>query len=173
MRHGIVPALLLAGLLILLAIVEAMGAEVPWADYIAAVDQAVAARDARATTQALGRAYNAALGSRRWEGLLVVGDAAVRAGRALDMPEPALRQARRAYMTGLLRARDVNAIDGVLRACQAFAAIGDASVVAQCLRIAEDLAISSRDSRILADVRAATARLTDHSFAAGEHRLEP
>lgn len=179
MRQGVVPALLLAALLLLLAIVEAIGAaeaiagDAPWADYVIAANQAVAVKDARGATWALGHAFNAAKGSRGWDGLLVVGDAALRAGRALDLERTTLPQARRAYMMALLRARDAGAIDGVLRACHAFATIGDRQVVERCVDVAEGLATRSRDSRALAEVRAVAERLTDRSFAAGGHRIEP
>jgi hypothetical protein len=40
----------------------------------------------------------------------------------------------------LLRARDLQSLDGLLRAAEAFAALGDQDVLAESLRIAEALA---------------------------------
>ncbi len=173
MKQGIVPALLLAALLVLLAIAEAIGAEAPWADYLIAAREAVAAKDARGATWALGQAHNAALGSRRWDGLLTVADATVNAGRALSLEPRLVPQARRAYMTALFRAREAHAVDGVLRACYGFAGLGDRPVVEQCVHVAEQLASQSRDSRALSEVRAVAERMADRAVAAGLLRVEP
>ncbi|MBI4594632.1 MAG: hypothetical protein HY728_10495 [Candidatus Rokubacteria bacterium] len=169
----LVPALLLAALIILLLIAEAMGAEAPWADYLHAVDQAIANRDSKTATWALGEAHGAALGSRRWEGMLAVGDAALRVGAAFGSSAAARTQARRVYLTALLRAHDTQSVDGVLFACDAFAGLGDRRVVDQCLWVADDLARRSRDERVIARVRAFAERLVDRQLTAGGHRVEP
>ena len=49
----------------------------------------------------------------------------------------------------------------------------DRQVVERCVEVAERLATRSRDSRALAEVRAVAERLTDRSFVAGGHRIEP
>jgi len=72
-----------------------------------------------------GEAYVAAHVSRGWPGMLAVGDAALRAGRATGTPEVFEPRARRAYLTALLRARRQASRDGVLAAGEAFGRLGD------------------------------------------------
>ena len=63
-----------------------------------------------------------------WHPLLRTGDLARERGDA-----PA---ARRAYLAGLFRARGDRSVEGVLRAAEGFAALGDQDVVDQALRMA-------------------------------------
>lgn len=163
--YVMLAGLVVVALVIVLAIAEAMGGqeppaaamEAPWADYVVAVDEALAARDLKAARWALQRAYGAALGSRRWEGMIAVGDAAVRAG---DVPA-----ARTAYLAAVFRARNQRSLEGVLWAAEAFALLGDRPVAQQCLRIAQELA--GRDPAALGRVDVTTQRLADRSMAAG------
>lgn len=61
-------------------------AEVPWASYLRAVDEALARNNVSAALHARRDAYGAALGSRRWEGALALGDAYVKIGEARKLP---------------------------------------------------------------------------------------
>lgn len=163
--YVVVAGLVVVALVIALAIAEAMGSEptpvagmdAPWADYIIAVDEALAAKDLAAARWALQRAYGAALGSRRWEGMIDVGDAAVHLG---DVP-----RARNAYLAALFRARNQRSLEGVLRAAEAFATLGDRQVAEECLRVAQELA--GHDPGALTRVGALVQRLDDRSVAAG------
>ncbi len=96
-----------------------------------------AALEARAALRAWHDAYAAALASRGWEPMLEVGDAALGLGDAAGTPEAARARARRAYLHAFTRARRAGSVDGVLRAAQAFADLGDREVAAQCLDVAE------------------------------------
>jgi hypothetical protein len=96
-----------------------------WAARIAEVDRALARGETRAVTAAWREAYVAAHVSRGWPGMLAVGDAALRAGRATGTPEVFEPRARRAYLTALLRARRQASRDGVLAAGEAFGRLGD------------------------------------------------
>src|SRR5438445_11856052 len=69
-------------------------------------------------------AYRAALGSRRWDAMVEVGDAALRIGEATGDREVAAARARRCYLEALFRARDQRSVDGVPRVAEAFAALG-------------------------------------------------
>jgi hypothetical protein len=140
--------------------------ESPWAAHVRTVDSALAARDIGAAERAWHAAYLAALGSWRWEGMVEVGDAAVRIGEASRLRQSANAKARNLYVSALFRARQQDSLEGVLRVAEAFAALGDREVVAQCVRIA--LRLAAQDPEAQADVRAFVARLGDPYFAAGQ-----
>ena len=134
-------------LVIALALVEALAgrervadAETPWADAIKRTDNALERGDIRDAVRAWRDAYLAAFASRRWEGMIELGDAALRIG-ALAPPrrhwEP---RAREAYMAALFRARSEQSVEGVLRAAEGFGALNDRQVVDLGVRIARGLA---------------------------------
>jgi hypothetical protein len=149
-------ALAIAVLLIALAIVEAIGGQArpepaPWDEYLKSMEDALAAGDA----WLLRQAHWVALGSRRWEGMLEVGDAAVRAGN--------VTAARTAYLTAAYRARRLRSFEGILGAVEAFAALGDREVAEQWLGVAREFAQPSESAR--ARVRAVADNLTGRTFA--------
>jgi len=115
-------------------------------------DRALAEGDLVSAATARHRAHLAALGSRSWEGFLAVGDAALRLGDASGDRARMKPEARRAYLAALMRARSERSLDGVLRATESFAVIGDREMVEQGIRIARDVA--GRDD--LAQERIAT-----------------
>ena len=132
--------------------------------HLSAVDAALARGDARSATQALQGAYQIALGSRRWQGMIAVGDAALRVSDASGARQQGLEQSRRAYLLGLFRARGEGSIDGALTAAQSFAALGDREVANGCLSVASKLARTDADR---ARVREMAARLNDWAVAEG------
>src|SRR5262249_25344862 len=95
----------------------------------------------------------------RWESLLEVGEAYQRIAARPGAPEAASKRARDAYGAALRSARRAESVDGVLRAAEGFAQVGDAAEVERSLRVARELAGS--DSEAIADVKAGTARLSD------------
>jgi hypothetical protein len=112
-----------------------------WAARIAEMDRALANGETSAVAAAWREAYVAAHASRDWPGMLAVGDAALRAGRAtgnVDVFEP---RARRAYRTALLRAHRRGSHDGVLAAGEAFGRLGDRDTERLAKAEAADLAI--------------------------------
>lgn len=123
------------------------GGEAPWAAHIRALDEALVRRDVSTAEGAWHRAYVAALGSGRWEGMLEVGDAYLRIGDATTGRRAAAAKARPAYLSALFRARSAGSLDGVLRSAEAFAALGDLEVVDHCLRIAQGLPLAAPDAR--------------------------
>lgn len=114
---------------------------VAWRAHIQRLDDALTLNDATAARQALRDAYTAALRSRSWKGLVEAGDASLRIGEATGALKAAEPQAREAYLRAIFRARAEGSIDGVLRAAEAFAALGDREVASQGIRIAEHLAL--------------------------------
>lgn len=142
-------ALVLAVLLIVLAIVEALGGQAraaqdrPWVEHLKSMEGALAVRDARTADWALRQAHWVALGSRRWEGMIEVGDAARRAGN--------ITVARTAYMTAAFRARRLSSFEGILSAAEALAVLGDIAVAEQWLQVGRGLA--APDESALARIR--------------------
>ena len=96
-----------------------------------AVNEALARGDRAAAEWAWRDAWGAALGARRWEGMAAVGALALRMGE--------LSRAREAFLIALFRARDQRSVSGVLRAEEAFEALGDRMVARQCLFIADTM----------------------------------
>jgi hypothetical protein len=154
-------ALAMGILLVALAIVEALGdqarpgSQQPWVEYLESMDDALANGDARATDWALRQAHWAALGSRRWKGMIEVGDAARRIGK--------LTAARTAYLTAAFRARRIGSLEGVLSAAAGFAALGDGEVAGRWIAVARELA--GRDPIALDSVNALIERLTTRTSA--------
>lgn len=133
--------------------------EAPWLPHLRKVEDALAEKQVSAAQQAWRDAYGEAFRSRRWEGLLEVGDAYLRIGEVAKTRKTAEATARRIYLAALFRARQQGLPEGVLRIAEAFVALGDREVVEQSLRVAELLAV--HDSRAQADVRAFRERWTD------------
>jgi hypothetical protein len=154
-------ALAIAVLLIALAIVEALGGQAraaddrPWAEYLKSMEGALAAGDAKTADWALRQAHWVALGSRRWEGMIEVGDAARRAGN--------ITVARTAYLTAAFRARRVSSFAGILSAAEAFAVLGDVAIAEQWLQVGRGLA--APDESALARMQAVAESVNKRGFA--------
>ncbi len=133
---------------------------VPWTIPLRRAEEATARQDLRAADQTWQEAYWAAHASRRWEGMVEVGDAYLRIGRAFGFRAAAEARARQLYLAGLFHSRQSGSLDGVLRVAEAFAALGDREVVEQSLRVAEHLALRARDTQAQDRVRAFRKQLT-------------
>lgn len=145
--------LLLLGEVIALPLIPKASADADrgdWAARIAEMDRALARGETAAATAAWREAYVAAHVSRGWPGMLAVGDAALRAGRATGTRDVFEPRARRAYRTALLRAYRQASPAGLLAAGEAFGRLGD------------------RDAERLA--KAEAAELDRHAEAAARRR---
>jgi hypothetical protein len=91
--------------------------------------------------------------------LIAVGDAYYRIGDRTGTPEAMNSRAHHAYQAALQSARRAESLEGVLRATEAFAQLGDVAEVQLSLHVARDLAGSNAEA--LDDVRAVTGRLSD------------
>jgi hypothetical protein len=115
--------------------VAAVAPEPAWTRHLAAADAALAENDVSRAVSEWRRAYSAALGTRRWEPMAAVGDAAMRIdGSATGLGVSPLTfrgQARQAYLTALWSARSAGSREGVERIAAAFAALGDADTAAR------------------------------------------
>jgi hypothetical protein len=130
--------------------------------HLSAVDDALARHDIAAASRELQAAYQAALASRRWQGMVAYGDTALRVAEASGTRQHGVEQARRAYLLALYRARSERSVDGALAATYSFVLLGDRDVAQGCLSIARRLARTAEDR---ARVRALTARLEDRLAA--------
>ena len=99
---------------------------------LAVMDAAIATADLSRAVFAWRDAYGIALGSRSWEAMLAVGDAAMRIDRAssprAEVPTGFRAEARQAYLRALFDARAAGSSEGMRRAADAFAALGDAEM---------------------------------------------
>jgi hypothetical protein len=117
-----------------------------WEDHLRVVDEALQEGRISVAVRAWHDAYGAALGSRGWEGMVAVGDALLGISKVSGTPDDARAKARAAYVTALNRARGARSVDGVLRTAEAFAALGDRSVVQQCLGVADALGANDAEA---------------------------
>jgi hypothetical protein len=147
MRHRTRTVSLLVFLLLgvvalpLLRSAAAESGRADWASRVAEMDEALARGDGTAAAAAWREAYVAAHVSRSWTGMIAVGDAAVRAGRATGTPQIFQPRARRAYLTALMRARRDASAEGVLAAGSAFGRLGDRDAERQAMNEAARLTI--------------------------------
>jgi hypothetical protein len=144
-RAALLPLFLLTIAVSLPIIPTAEAAGPGWAEQLQAMDDALGRGDAVAAQAAWREAYAMAHASHGWPGMIVVGDAALRLGRATGTAAVSESRARRVYLTALLRARRERSLDGVLTAGEAFGRLGDRDVVQQAAAIAADLAARSGD----------------------------
>lgn len=142
-----------------------------WKAHLARVDNALAANKMSAAVLAWRDAYGAARGGLGWEGMLAVGDAALRIGDATGDRRGFEPRARQSYLAALFRARQEGSLDGVMRTTEAFARLGDRAVAERGLGIADALAGLNLEAQ--ARVRALAARVTHGSHASGALDVEP
>lgn len=150
-----------------------MNLRCPLGTHLQSVKDALAVENVSAARQAWDEAYAAALRSRRWEGMLAVGDASLWIGARAGHREAAEARARQACLAALLRARQQGSLEGLLRTAEAFAALGDREVAAQSLRVAENLAAGAREAGARERVRAFAERLAAGDGSGGAGGLVP
>jgi hypothetical protein len=114
--------------------------ESPWIFPLRDMDGALARGDFSAATIARHKANLAVLANPCWEGFLAVGDGALRLGEAKQVRRATEPEARRAYLSAMVRARKARSLEGALRVTDAFARLGDRDMVDQGVRIAHELA---------------------------------
>ena len=129
------------------------------------VEAALERGDLSTAVRMTDAAYRRATSDRRWESLIEVGDLYYRIVSRTGAPEGASQRARDAYQAALRSARHAGSLEGVLRAAEAFAQLGDVDETQLSLYVARDLA--GYDAEAVADVRAAAERLSDLLGAAG------
>lgn len=138
-----------------------------WTTSIAAMDRAIATGNATAAVRAWREAYAAALDDPGWAALLDVAAACRRIGAIPGFAKTSEARARETYWTALFRARRQGSLNGVLQAAEAFGALGDRSMVEQCIHVAERLAALTGDGDAAQRVRTLAASLMDRYADAG------
>jgi hypothetical protein len=143
-------------------------ADTPWHVHAGKANAALEADDLGTATYHWREAYVAAVASRRWQGMVEVGDLHRRIGARGGFSGAAAARARECYLTALLRARAEGSIDGVLQATDAFLEIGDDAVVSQGLQIARAVATRDPDPRARERVAMLEARAARSATARRE-----
>ena len=155
--------LALGGCLAILALAGNVAAlatpDQPWSPAAQQVDNALARKEYSAALRAANEAYSLALGSARWDGMVVSGDLYRRIGEATGLKRSFETKAREAYQKAFFRARQQSSVEGVLRATEGYAALGDTQMVGLGLRVADRLAAGDPEAQ--ADVKTFRARLSD------------
>ena len=108
---------------------------------ITAIGEAVQRGDLATARAAWHDAYRSLRRTRDWQGMAALGDTALGIAGASGARQPWEADARQAYLGALFRARAETSLDGVLRATDAFATLGDREVTEEGLRIAESIAL--------------------------------
>ena len=111
------------------------------AERITAIGEATQRGDLTTARETWHDAYRSLRRTRDWEGMAALGDTALDIAGASGAHQPWEADARQAYLGALFRARADASLDGVLRATDAFATLGDRDVVEEGLRIAESIAL--------------------------------
>lgn len=106
---------------------------------LAQMDEALGRKELSRAIYDWHDAYGLALGSRRWEAMLSVGDAALRidavASKPVGHPGRFQAEARQAYLRALFQARGARSQDGIDRVAHAFAALGDTEMATRARAI--------------------------------------
>ena len=118
-----------------------------WRQRLERIDEAVVLGDTRTAVAVWREAYGAAMRSGHWRDLIDVGDAAIGIGDVQDFAETAAGAARKSFLTALYRAQAQQAVDGVLRAAEGFASLGDRAAVQSCVAIAYRVAATDAAAR--------------------------
>jgi hypothetical protein len=138
-----------------------------WDQYIRVMDAARLRGDFYAAEAARQNAYLAALGSRRWDAMAAVGDASARLGEEFPRVRENLRpEVHRIYCAALLRARQQESLDGVLRVSEAFADLGDRDRAREGLTVATGMLAASQRAYDADRLKALADRLDDQTSAA-------
>src|SRR5439155_21045043 len=125
----------------------------------------LAQRRATAGVRARRDAYAAGLATRGWRGLVEVAAAALRIAAIPGFAKPSEARAHEPYWLALFRARQQGSLSGVLDAAEAFGALGDGTMVEQCIRIAAGLAAVAGDPGATDRVRALAADFAERDLA--------
>ncbi|HXL45775.1 MAG TPA: hypothetical protein VN977_04140 [Candidatus Binatia bacterium] len=148
-------------------------AQIAWQARLLEVDEALARSDLAAAERQWREAYAAALKSRHWQGMVAVGDTYRVLGARAGFRAASVAKARQAYLTALFRARREASLEGVLRAAERFAELGDREVVEQCIRVARQVAAQSRDPQAKEYVRTFTERWAADAQGSDHRGLTP
>jgi hypothetical protein len=132
-----------------------------WHESIKKLDEALTSGDPGSMLRAWQAASVAALVDRGWQSMVMVGDAAIRIGRATGLNIAFSAKARQAYHVALFRSHRASDIDGVLQTAEGFTELRATEIVEQCLRIAARLYEAHPTLGVRGKMDALRARLTN------------
>lgn len=144
----------------------------PWSDALERLDRSLAEGDLRGAERAWREGYTAALGARRWEGYLAVGDAALRVAMRVGEEPAGAPRARAMYLRALFRARAAGQPEGAVRVAEAFASLGDTEMAWKSVGVARSLAPGA-PAAVAGEVNALEARLQAGDAQARRPTLRP
>jgi hypothetical protein len=110
-----------------------------WSKRIARVDEALGRSELSYAIYEWREAYGAAIRNKGSEGLIAVGDRAIRIAELAGGSSYFLREARYVYAHAALRARAERSREAILGIAEAFEKLGDPERAGQVRRIAESL----------------------------------
>ena len=177
-RGHVILIIVIGILVIALALLEALAgrksvvdAEVPWADAIKRTNSDLERGNVSGAVRGWHDAYLAAFASQRWEGMIEVGDAALRIGAIAPPRRPWEPRAREAYMAALFRARSARSVEGVLRAAEGFGTLNDRQVVDLSMRMAR--ALAEHDAQTVARVEEFATHWNNQLQVVSDARVDP
>lgn len=122
-----------------------------WQVHLRQLEAAFAAGDVRGVVRAWHAASLAARAAPDWRGVLAVGTAALRVGRATGRVALFGAEARQALSVAAFRAHRGRSLEGLRQVEAAFAALGDHQAALECRRLAEALESADGDDPALGD----------------------
>ena len=114
-----------------------------WIAHIETVDTELRRGEIGPMLRAWHAACASALGGGTWDAMIALGDTALRIGQSTGFKVAFAAKARQAYHVAFFRAHHQASVEGVRRAGDCFAALGEEELAAQCRVAAERLARSS------------------------------
>lgn len=115
------------------------GTDARWQVHLRRLEAAFLDGDLRGLVRAWHAASLEARAAPGWEGVLAVGEAAIRVGRATGRAVLFAAEARQALYVAFFRAQQQGSVPGLRRIEAAFAALGDREAAAECRRLADQL----------------------------------
>lgn len=138
-RLACATRLVVAALIVSLAIIEPLGVAAQerekWSRHLERAESASRRGEVGSALIALGHAYAAALETGRWEDVVEYADAMLGLRERPGLRGPITAKAREAYFIALRRARDARSMEGMLRAAEGFARLGDVEAFAYAARL--------------------------------------
>ena len=166
LKTGLGAALVIAGVVLAGNATALADINGPWTPSAQQVETALARKEYSAALRAANEAYELALASTRWDGMICAGDLYRRIGNATGLRRSFDTKARESYQKAFFRARQQASVEGVLRSIEGYASLGDSQMVGLGLRVADRLA--ARDPEAKADIQAFRARFGDGTLNASD-----
>ncbi len=144
-----------------------LGHDAPAAAHLDRMEEALAQQDLRGARREWDHAYSSALTTGDWKGMVGVGEAYVRLGERTGQRDEAGATARGILQIAFTRAQREGSPEGVLRAAEALADLGEFALADLSLGVARGLAGGHADPQIQARMHLLRARLVSQWVIGG------